>query len=560
MTYFSNSTSVSVANEELAAAFIEHLGNIASILSDGLDHPEIWPILAHAGAAEDATDLIAILATLRPQQLNPFLVKVFDLVSGILTAGAGDQPKGMAMLKQMETLHSLCPQVAGACFFVSRLGDPGKSADLSTKFCESPFIKFETLIDGTVAPCCSIWTRKRLGNLEQQNFEEIWNSVDAMEMRESILDGSYRYCNKQRCTLIMDDSLPERDDIKKPDLRAIIDEGKTLLDSPPRWLFLAHDVTCNLACPSCRSNLIAADEAQEARFSKIEEQVFFPLLSEGKQLTISVSGQGDPWSSRHYRSILRYIADHDLDVQLDIYTNALLMNEKRWQDYLGLEKYHALVDVSIDACTPWVYEVVRRPGNWDRLEPNLRFIAEKRLAGIFREFHINATIQLDNFHEIPGLVDLAGSLGCDTARFYMMQNTGGHIAKDYSAKNVGDEAHPLHFAFLETLRDPKLSLPIVHLYDVGTWRKIAFDTHLPSDDLGPDYTYENLYASIEAAMASSEHGTVAALCAAGRIRFPNDLDILRTEALTLEVMGYTLQAEYRKKMAFALNSGNSKPE
>ena len=136
----------------------------------------------------------------------------------------------------------------------------------------------------------------------------------------------------------------------------------------PRWLFLAHDVTCNLACPSCRDGIQVADEAQELRFEKIERQVFQPLLNAEGEVRVSVSGQGDPWSSPHYRSILRYMSDHQLEgVALNIHTNALLMGEGRWAQYPGLERYRALVDVSIDACSPWVYETVRRPGKWDKL-------------------------------------------------------------------------------------------------------------------------------------------------------------------------------------------------
>ncbi|CAN5275779.1 hypothetical protein BH10PSE12_BH10PSE12_09570 [soil metagenome] len=523
------------------------------LLSDELDHPDIWDELADI-TVEDVMLLLASIADLRPKQFEQRVVKILNILEGVLTATAVDHARGMAALKQLEAKHVLCPQVAGAYFFCERFGDATRSSDLSTKFCDAPFIKFETLMDGHVAPCCSIWTKKRLGHLERQSFDEIWNSTDAIEMRESILDGSYRYCNKQRCTYIMEDTLPERDAVTDADLRQIIDQERTVLENGPKWLFLAHDVTCNLTCPSCRDTLLVSDAAQEARFAKIEDQVFFPLLNAEGQVVISVSGQGDPWSSPHYRSILRYIADHELNAGLDIHTNALLMGEKRWGEYLGLEKYAPLVNVSIDACTPWVYEVVRRPGTWARLEPNLRFIAAKRRAGVFREMQLNATIQLDNYHEMPALVDFAETLGVDTLRLYMMQNTGSHIAAQYARANVADNAHPLHLAFLETLRDSKLARPIVHLYDIATWRRIAIDSTLPSDRLGIDYTSDVLHAAVADAIADEDMGVVVALCAAGRIRFPDDLDLLLVEARALQNLGFTLQATYREKMAQAAKS------
>ncbi|WP_109808376.1 SPASM domain-containing protein [Sphingosinithalassobacter portus] len=529
--------------------FYPILDSIVARLGDNLDHPELWPMLADAAAHDDVAMLRDLIAQVRPGQ-GGSVGKALDVVAGVLHALSVDRAEGLAALSRLAANHAHCPMVAGAYFFVDRIGTPGRSADLSDRFCDAPFIKFETLMDGTVAPCCSIWTQKRLGTLDGQTAEEIWNSPSSQQMRESILDGSYRYCNKQRCTLIMEDQLPRRDAVADPGLRAIIDAGQTALDTPPRWLFLAHDVSCNLACPSCRSEILGASEAQEARFAKIEQQVFQPLLSAGGRVKISLSGQGDPWSAPHYRSILRYLADHELDVDLDLHTNALLMGEKRWQEYAGLDRYEALVNVSIDACTPWVYEVVRRPGKWEKLYPNLRFIADKHDRGEFREFHLNATIQLDNFHEMPAFIDLAEELGADSFRMYMMQNTGGHIARDYARKNVGDVQHPLHRAFLETLRDPRLADPRAHLYDVGTWRARALEARLPTDALGAGYGFAALSDAIRD--ADGDDATIVALCAGGRTRLRGNVDLLLVEASALRRLGFEQQAEYRLREREAL--------
>ena len=60
----------------------------------------------------------------------------------------------------------------------------------------------------------------------------------------------------------MEDALPLRDEVQDPSMRRIIDENITHLDTSPSWLFLAHDITCNLACPSCRDGLIVSDERE----------------------------------------------------------------------------------------------------------------------------------------------------------------------------------------------------------------------------------------------------------------------------------------------------------
>ncbi len=528
--------------------YLQVLENIVAHLEDGLDHPEIWQLLSAASDAEIA-ELRALTKGLLGQQTGTVL-KSLSVLLGILHALGGDRDGGLALLDRLAIQTAHCPQIAGALFFVQRHGQGGPSPDLSNRFCDSPFVKFETLMDGTVAPCCSIWTQQRLGSLDGQTFADIWNSPSAQDMRASILDGSFRHCNKQRCSFIIDDVLPTRDAVTDPDLRHIIDANVTALTKGPRWLFLAHDVTCNLACPSCRGGIEVADEEQERRFAIIERDVFGPLLNAEGEVLISVSGQGDPWSSPHYRSILRYMSDHDLDARLDLHTNALLMNEARWAHYPGLERYLPSVNVSIDSCTPWVYATVRRPGTWAKLLPNLQFIAAKRARGDFREFHINATIQLDNFHEMPALVDLAETLGADSVRLYMMQNTGGHLAQDFAHKNIGSAHHPLHPAFLETLRDERLGREIAHLYDVANWRARALTMTLPSDSLPAQYSLLDLHDALREAHGMPER--VVALCAAGRTRFRDDLDLLLIEANALVELGFSAQGQYRLNERTAL--------
>lgn len=545
----------SVVDDPVKASFLQGLEQIANALGDNLDHPEVWQILQQVAEQDDVPALLRLIHEIRPMQYDLQVVKALDVVAAVIVGLGIDKITGLEMLTDLGAEYPLCPQMAGAHFFVDRAYDETRSPDLSDRFCEAPFIKFETLIDGTVAPCCAVWTQKRLGQLDSQTADEIWNSTSAQEMRESILDGSFRYCNKRQCVPIAEGTLPKRDEITDPRLRRIIDNKQTRVEAPPSWLFLSHDASCNLACPSCRNGIIGADEAQQNRFSKIEQTVLQPLLNGEEEISISLSGQGDPWSSPHYRSILRYMADHDLNAKLSIHTNAMLMTEARWNQYSGLAKYKPTINVSIDSCTPWVYEVLRRPGKWDRLEPNLAFLGRGRAEGIFGGFTINATVQLDNFHEMPTLVDYARHIGADSVLLYMMQNTGNHIAPWFVSKNIGNSAHPMHLAFLETLRDPRLGLPHAGLYDVAALRRRAFETALPTDALGPDYDRVTLAAAIEAAQRDGAYAHVAALCAGGRIRFPGDATLWRIDADAIERLGFPQVAGYRIREAERREAG-----
>ena len=43
------------------------------------------------------------------------------------------------------------------------------------------------------------WTNYFIGNLIDSGIEELWHGEKAQEFRESMLDGSYRYCDRTKC-------------------------------------------------------------------------------------------------------------------------------------------------------------------------------------------------------------------------------------------------------------------------------------------------------------------------------------------------------------------------
>jgi hypothetical protein len=69
-------------------------------------------------------------------------------------------------------------------------------------FCAKPFTWFEVsrgAEEGETFLCCPAWLGKPVGNLLRESVEEVWNGAAAQEIRRSILDGSFEYCNGARC-------------------------------------------------------------------------------------------------------------------------------------------------------------------------------------------------------------------------------------------------------------------------------------------------------------------------------------------------------------------------
>lgn len=140
-------------------------------------------------------------------------------------------------------------------------------APLSERFCAKPFINIEVgrHPENAINVCCPSWLSTPLGLLKDQPQEllEIWNSKKAQLIRQSIHDGSFKYCNHQRCGRIQCGDLPLRSEISDPVLRQYIDQKMTILPDKPRILNLANDRSCNLSCPSCRTEKVLLREGAE---------------------------------------------------------------------------------------------------------------------------------------------------------------------------------------------------------------------------------------------------------------------------------------------------------
>jgi len=74
-------------------------------------------------------------------------------------------------------------------------------------FCQRPYDHLYIGKDGKTR-CCG-WVKHSLGNIVDLEIEEIWHGEKAREIRESIEDGSFRFCIADSCPLIGNKILPD---------------------------------------------------------------------------------------------------------------------------------------------------------------------------------------------------------------------------------------------------------------------------------------------------------------------------------------------------------------
>lgn len=304
-----------------------------------------------------------------------------------------------------------------------------------------------------------------MGNVfEAQNHNLVWNSNEAMEIRRSILDGDFSYCSRTLYPFITQDSLPKKSEVIELLMRKYIDTDSVFLKEAPTTFVMAHDRTCNLACPSCRPEVIAANQEQQDMLNKCKDTIILPLLKEMKGWCFMTS-DGDPFASKHYRSILTSLDPSEYpNLKISILTNRLLLTPKMWTSIPHAAKFIYTVSVSIDAATPETYLKVRRPGNFDSLLPNLEFLGNLRRESTITQLNFNFVVQNENYLEMEQFVKLGLRIGVDKIHFQRILNLSSIPDEEFLRNDIADPRNAAYPDFMKMLENPIFDNDIVDLY------------------------------------------------------------------------------------------------
>jgi len=410
--------------------------------------------------------------TSEPLQLAELLLehepdsRVALLVKAELLIERGELEAAIDVIQHALRVQAVCITAQQLLFRAYELKGEPRDYDLSDRFCHLPFTHLSTGFRGTSFACaCPAWVPFSIGNIsEAESADAIWNSEGAQEIRRSILDGDYSYCSRTQCSFITAHKLPLKSDITTPKLRAYIDNHLTRIDEQPEMVELNHDPTCNLACPSCRTEIVAAKSDEIDVYAAAAEKVILPLLKKVDGHTY-ITGGGEAFASKHFRSILRSLNREEYPgLHVYLITNGQLMTPHRWSEFPDLPEMLAIVSVSIDAAREETYEQVRRPGKWAPLMKNLAFLAEMRRENRIPRLGFNFVVQQANFREMLEFIDLADAHGADSIWFQRVVNYGAYGEATFADVNVCAPTHPDHPELLEILRNPVFKRPIINMH------------------------------------------------------------------------------------------------
>ena len=358
---------------------------------------------------------------------------------------------------------------------------------LAQSFCNRPWEHFEVLHTGAVYTCCSGWMPVPIGDIHTDNPSSIWNSRMAQEVRQSILDGSFRFCSKIHCPDIAARALPRAKHSET--LVHIQPANKKEYDTPksenpivkksengPQKLVLSHDSSCNLACPTCRNDFIMVPRDEQLALEQMQNKLLAEVSKDVRVLFMD--GAGDVFYSKPSRKMLKQITREQYpQLRFDLITNGLLFTRRAYEEFDLKDRLNCL-RISIDAATEETYKIVRRGGIFSKLLSNLEFIRQLRTKENQNfELHLLFVVSAYNFREMPEFVRMSKRFDANRISFTAVRNLGHLTEPQFEKINIENPHHPDHLEFLEILKSPVFDEPTVDLASITQFRPMQAMEH-----------------------------------------------------------------------------------
>jgi MoaA/NifB/PqqE/SkfB family radical SAM enzyme len=343
--------------------------------------------------------------------------------------------------------------------------------DLHGRFCLDPFYFLLVGNRGKVYPCCAGWVNDfSIGDIfKSSDINAIWNSEQAKLFRQSVCDGSFRYCNGIICPKIASGSLPRIDQCDAA-LREIISNPMQDLKYPPKKIQFSYDTNCNLKCISCRHTSYSIRQTQLKLYDNAKETILKPMLKDAEVLVIS--GSGELFFSKHSLKYLEELNPEEYPkLRLNIMTNGTLFTEENWNRYPLLREKINLLIISIDASKKETYETIRRGGKWEVLLSNLSFASQLRKSNRIKGLHLMFVVQRLNYRDMVGFIQFGYELSADRICFSRIANWGIYTDEEFIHLDVCDPRNDEHQKFIEVLQHPFFAAKRVSLENIGQFRK-----------------------------------------------------------------------------------------
>lgn len=322
--------------------------------------------------------------------------------------------------------------------------------------------------------CCADWAPVNIRghyNHPDETEKSIltnWHSDLANDVRKAVSDGSYSKCNHNVCPSLnelkntthnyTDETIQlhgmtfvRKDKIK--DYFGIEDENDVNnFKRPPKSLMMGFDTSCNLKCPSCRTNVIPNPEKDSDEYNILQNIMSDIETNLGSGLEkMLITGSGDPVYSKIYRDFLinfdkaKYPKLHSIH----LITNGVLLDEKMWNSFKAKSLIRVL-EISLDAGNKETYEnTVRLNGDWDKLLSNIEYLLKQKDV---EHFYFSMVVSEYNYKEMEQMynliMDMVKNVGMDKYQKVNLMyrqilfTNAKYTIQDINNISVFDKSHP----------------------------------------------------------------------------------------------------------------------
>jgi sulfatase maturation enzyme AslB (radical SAM superfamily) len=378
--------------------------------------------------------------------------------------------------------------------------DSIKYIDCSDKFCSIPFRQFmfeqgggERIYNFLCNSCWSPFTIEAPGTTVGCSIDAVWNSFIAQEIRRSILDGDFSYCDRAWCAPLLDAfsdqhmrqcvvlpasakavsddnpiSLVEfflnrcavvvKEILNNTDYYTIIKNNQVILPYLPQAITSSLDPSCNLQCPSCRDEKIFLSKQQSSRVRAFYDAYIYPVITSGHQVDYAFDGSGEALVSRLGRHTLQSLgAARPKNLTLTLRTNGFALNRHFWEHNIG-EARHLIrhIRVSIDGASKETYEKLRWPSTWEALCANMAFMGSMIVSGELQVLSVVMILRDDNYFELPELAKLCQEWHVESLTFLRYQNKVNENGEYYDDHDVLSHKHKYYEYALDSIRQANI--------------------------------------------------------------------------------------------------------
>lgn len=295
-----------------------------------------------------------------------------------------------------------------------------------TARCPRPFDTILIDKNGSCYPCeCVAWLPYSIGNIRKKPIKEILSSTDRQVVKDSINDGSFRYCNKSACAYLQ-----------------VEDHKRKLFRNKPindiiKFIRIAIDDSCNLYCPSCRNSRIFHTNKKLLQTKKQWcDQIIEYLDSVSHQIQVHIGSDGDPFASIIYRYLLTQ-APNKKNISYTLQSNGLLL-EKMFHRLKHIGSQIKEIHISCDGASKVTYEKLRAGGKWKHINQNLHFLSNMKYNYNFKTY-LHVVVQRDNYNELDKFIEMAQRYAFDKIYFNKIQNWNTTL--DFANADVFNHKH-----------------------------------------------------------------------------------------------------------------------